>query len=444
MEARASYELKDGSGDRVDGGDARARLEEDNISILPEVGAALHVSYRDIVELAPEGYALALRLVSGEEITLSRLGRDYEDFVRELGRMRNELIIGDMLMREKLVKPGIKARCSPHGEGSGEVRANTEVRLYETALVLLPEKGEPARLPFGNIAEVREADYSVEIIDLAGGGLTLSMMGREYDPFVKALRERINEMDLKVQAMLKDLAPQADISTLVRASRLMREGRAASASELEREAPGLWQELERRLEVVGVKREYDYLKEMAREGRMHIGIKRGLMGELTGEYVWFLAPIYSTDPRQPGNALAMEAGSSQGGGRATYFFRILDRSDYRGVADMNVLDRRADELAALVNSCLQAINFRREPIYLPEERLYEPRYARYRFSVMRLPELRRLRELFMGRVIHSSPEQWKRDVEDLLRFNVAAAGDAEMWRGGEVLADGEEEESLPG
>jgi len=111
---------------------------------------------------------------------------------------------------------------------------------------------------------------------------------------------------------------------------------------------------------------------------------------------------------------------------------------------MNELDRRADELAALINSCLQAVNFRREPIYLAEERLYEPRYARYRFSVMRLPELRRLRELFIGRVIHSSPEQWKRDVEDLLRFNVTAAGDAEKWQKGEVIVDGEEEETPPG
>lgn len=444
METRSSYELKDGSGNLVAGGDARARLEEDNISIMPEAAAALHVSYRDIVELAPKDYALGLRLVSGEEITLSRLGRDYEDFVREIGRMRNELILGDMLMQEKLVKPGIKARYSPYGRGSDDIRGNAEVRLYETALVLLPEKGDPVRLPFGNIAEVREADYAVEIIDLEGGGLTLSMMGREHDPLVKALRERMNEMDLKVQALLKDLAPQADISTLVRASRLMREGRAASTSDLEREAPGLWQELERRLEVVGVKGEYDYLKDMAREGKMHIGIKRGLMGELTGEYVWFLAPIYSTDPRRPGNALAMEAASSRGGGRATYFFRMMGRGEYRSAGDMSALDRRADELAAAVNRCLQAINFRREPIYLPEERLYEPRYARYRFSVARLPELRMLRDLYIGRVIHSSPEQWKRDVEDLLRFNVTAAGDDERCRGGEVLADGEEEEALPG
>jgi hypothetical protein len=435
MECRPSYELKDRDGNRVTGGDARARLEEESLSLMPESGEALHISYRDLDELVSGDYRLNLRLVSGEEISLSHLGRDYEDFTRELSRMRNELILKDMLMEEKLVKPGIKARYSLEQGGAGERSGNGEVRLYETALVLLPEWGEPFRIPFGNIAEVRDADYAVDVIDDSGDGLHLSMMGKEYDPFVRAVKDRIGELDLKVQALLKDLAPQTDIPSLMRASRLMREGRAAAKSDLEREAPALWGELEKRLELVGIKGEYDFLRPMAREEKMHIGLKRGLMGELTGEYVWFLAPIYSTDAQEPGNALAMEAASSQGGGRATYFFRILSRGDYREAGDMATLDRRAGELIAATNRCLQTINFRREPIYLPDDRLHEPRYARYRFSVARLPELRLLRDLFIGRVIHSSPEQWKRDVEDLLRFNVTAVGDGEKWRRGEAFME---------
>ncbi|MGB8780288.1 MAG: hypothetical protein WCD81_06520 [Candidatus Bathyarchaeia archaeon] len=29
-----------------------------------------------------------------------------------------------------------------------------------------------------------------------------------------------------------------------------------------------------------------------------------------------------------------------------------------------------------------------------------------------------LRSLYIGRVMHASPDQWKRDVIDLLRFNL--------------------------
>jgi hypothetical protein len=46
---------------------------------------------------------------------------------------------------------------------------------------------------------------------------------------------------------------------------------------------------------------------------------------------------------------------------------------------------------------------------------------------MRIPELRLLRERYIGRVIHSSIEQWKLDIDELLGFNVAQEGDAERW-----------------
>jgi len=76
------------------------------------------------------------------------------------------------------------------------------------------------------------------------------------------------------------------------------------------------------------------------------------------------------------------------------------------------------------------INFRREPIYLPDEKLEEPQYRKYKFAVQRLPGLQTLRHLFIGRVIHASPEQWKQDVMDLLKFNVSTKDDTAKWTKG--------------
>jgi hypothetical protein len=47
---------------------------------------------------------------------------------------------------------------------------------------------------------------------------------------------------------------------------------------------------------------------------------------------------------------------------------------------------------------------------------------------MRIPELRLLRERFIGRIMHSSPEQWKQDVASLLAFNVAQKDDLAVWK----------------
>ncbi len=72
------------------------------------------------------------------------------------------------------------------------------------------------------------------------------------------------------------------------------------------------------------------------------------------------------------------------------------------------------------------INFRREPIYLPDNRLDEPAYFKYKIATQRIPSLRLLRSLYIGRVIHTSTEQWKNDVMDLLKFNVKTQDDSQM------------------
>ncbi len=84
-----------------------------------------------------------------------------------------------------------------------------------------------------------------------------------------------------------------------------------------------------------------------------------------------------------------------------------------------------------------AVNFRREPIYLPDERLKEPGYLRYKFAVDKLPELRKLRRLFIGRVFHRLHQQWTSDVMDLLNFNASIIDDRKKWKETEEeLGDG--------
>ena len=161
------------------------------------------------------------------------------------------------------------------------------------------------------------------------------------------------------------------------------------------------------------------------EEKLCIGTKRGLMGDLTGDYVWFLVPFWGLPP-SPGNALAMEASTGEGGGRATYFFRMVDRARYKEAWATPGSDALVDSAIRRVNASMLEVNFRREPIYLSDLRLDEPRYARYRFAAKKLSGLRTLRDLFVGRVVHSSPDQWKEGVTELLKFN-AEAPDNARW-----------------
>jgi hypothetical protein len=61
------------------------------------------------------------------------------------------------------------------------------------------------------------------------------------------------------------------------------------------------------------------------------------------------------------------------------------------------------------------LNFRREPIYLPDESLeIQPRFRRYAIACRKSPDLVRLRASFLGRAIHTTPEAWQKQFESYL------------------------------
>jgi hypothetical protein len=469
MESSLSYFLKDEGGKELASGEAKAQLDEEHLEILPRSGETISMSLRDILAIDAGDYKFHLTLTSKETLTLSNLGYRYEDFLKALSRLRNELILKDMLMHETIKKPGVEADLILFDEsGKERYKGTCEARLYETGLVVIPEKAELARIPYSDISGIRDEDWTTTITTEFGEKLVLSKMGRQTDSFKKVLSDSINQLAAKVQTSLKELLPKTDPATIRRVAQFMKEGRAAKRSDIESVSPGLWKDLEKKLALAGMKQEYDFLSSLAQQTKLCIGLKRGLLGDLTGEYLWFLIPIYGTNPKDPGNAIALEAGSegegtaggdeaTEGaeatrgeeatqegegvkeegapeeaeaggtGGRATYFFRIVSRQDYPNFKKIEDLHRATDDFISKANRALVAINFRREPIYLPDERLEEPRYQKYLFSIEKLPALQMLRSHFIGRVIHSSPDQWKNDVMGLLKFNVSTRNDSARW-----------------
>ena len=428
MECSLKYSLYGADGSPDAEGEAVAHLSEETLDLLPSFGEALLFTFREITDLDASDYRLNLLLSSGERLTLFHLGHRYEDFCRVLSRLRNEVMIRDLLMKENLVASGMKARYVHVDDVGREVRGESELRLYETALVVIPEGAGIMRLPYSYISSVREEDYALKVTIEDGGEFVFSHLGRQLDYLRKSLSEVMNELALATQHRLNELVPAVGPSAIRRAAGLLKDGRAARRSDLEAISPDLWIGLEENLEAMGLAEKYGFLKSLSQRDRTCIGFKRGLLGDLTGEYAWFLVPIYDTDPDRPGNAVAMEAVSEDGTGRATYFFRIIGRGAYREAQGMDLLHREADAFIRTMNRCMLAINFRREPIYFPEQRLMEPRYAHYRVAVEKIPELKTLRDHFIGRVLHPSSQQWQRNVIDLLRFNVSARDDSCRWQ----------------
>jgi len=246
MECLAGYSLSDEAGQITAKGNALVKLAKENISLLPKFSEPLFISFRDILEITEADYKIYLTLTSREKLTIFELGYKYEDFLRVLSRLRNEIILKDMLMQETLKKSSVEAEFVYFDEsGNEKQKGKCEPRLYETAIVVIPEKGELVRIPYSDISEIQDKDFALTITTEFGEKFVFSKMGKQFDPLAKTLSDSMNELALKVQSSLKELLPKADPLVIRRAARFMKEGKAARRSDIESVSPKLWQELEK-------------------------------------------------------------------------------------------------------------------------------------------------------------------------------------------------------
>jgi len=428
------YSIPAAQGAKAESGKGKVRLNKETLTLSPGRGAAVLFSWRDIESIKAADYRAAVSAFSGDKIELSALGYKYEDFLRIASGFRNEALIKDSLLNETLKVSQIEARyarSSPQGEGQ------CELRVYETALLVLPERDEMIRLPFRDIKDVREGELSVTVELESGETLDFSKLGNKLDYFKANLSDAMDRLTAMGAEFIKSVVPGTSGLALRKLSQTLKEGRLMPLAEIETLCPGFIKGLEAAVCADAEnKKEYDFLKALSRAENIRFGFKKSLAGGLAGDYLLFLFPVYCADAKKPGNAVIMEAfpmgladkpAEDSAGKRATYFFRLAGRKDYALSKSVPELDKMMEAFGRFFNTAMAAVNFRRTPLFLSEAKLLEPKYAVYRAAAARLPELRALRELYIGRVIHADLENWRENTGNLLEFNVKSADDSAKW-----------------
>ncbi|HEY3420877.1 MAG TPA: hypothetical protein VGK23_10020 [Methanomassiliicoccales archaeon] len=406
-------------------GEGKVTVGKDGVSVQGTSSAAFSLSVRDIRWLKAGDYRIEIGTASGS-LMLFNMGYRYEDVLREVHGARNETLISDSLVYESPKWQPVKAEVVLRDGGAvPSYEGRAEVRLYETALIIVPEMSTMVRFRYSDIGSVSSNDWILDIAEENGRKVSIRMLGKEHDPLQKAISEQVAEMKLRARSIIKTMHPGISEQELSQLSLMMREGKSAGLAELTFVAPDFLELLERRLETE-LPDSYRILMGKGRREMVRFGFKHGLMEGVTGDYIWFLIPIFSDDPAAPGNAIAFEASGSDSA-KATYFFRIAGRSEYGGLLAQ---DRRkmAESVMGLTADALTEINFRREPIYLDESTLTDGMHDNYRYALLALPGLEDLRDRFIGRVSHVSAEKYSQDIDDLLRFNVSSRSDLERWK----------------
>ena len=455
MEVAVNYKLYDEESNIKNEGEAKATLDEQYLTLTVMFGESMLFAFTDIIGISDYDYKVDLFLTSKEKLNLWGLGYQYEDFLFQLYKLRNELMLKYLLMEESLLQFGFEAQYTQFDpNGQPNQTGNCEIRLYETALVVLPQKSEPIRLPYCYITNVNKQDYKLTITNESLEKTELTRLGQNFDPLSKALSDAINKMILRSQQNIKQLIPEATPITINKLATLMKDGRVAKRKEIEQLSPDFWRRLSKKIDEAGITTEYEFLNSLAAKDQVCVGIKRGLMGDLTGTYIWMLFPLLNPGTNRLSNTIALEAFNTQEDTKenmdaeigetnqtqdeeqksattgATYFFKETGREEYSQTKDDD-LTKDLDSFIKNINRSMIEINFRREPIYLTENQLDSTEYIQYRFAIAKIASLKTLREQFVGRIIHASQKQWKTDVTNLLAFNAKSLDDKEKWSKGE-------------
>ena len=164
MEVALNYKLYDDESNIKNEGEARATFNEQYLTLTVMFGEPMLFAYTDIVGISDYDYKVDLFLTSKEKLNLSGLGYQYEDFLFKLYKLRNELMLKYMLIDESLLKSGFEAQYKQlDANGQTIQTGNCEIRLYETAMVVLPQKSDPIRLPYCYITNTNKQDYTLKI-----------------------------------------------------------------------------------------------------------------------------------------------------------------------------------------------------------------------------------------------------------------------------------------
>ena len=132
MEVGVNYKLFSDMSDIKSEGEAKATLDEQYLTLNLMFGDPMLLAYTDIVEISEYDYKVDFFLISKEKLNLCGLGYEYEDFLFQLYKFRNEQMLKYLLMQESVFQAGFEAQFTQFDvDGQIGKTGSCELRLYD-------------------------------------------------------------------------------------------------------------------------------------------------------------------------------------------------------------------------------------------------------------------------------------------------------------------------
>ena len=383
---------------------------------------ATEISFSDVNALDLTDYTITIMTDHGD-YSFSRMGNWTQPFYDSLCDAYNKAVLRALFISgSPIITVNGDFRLI---EKDMNIGSYAVIHVHEECVVALPPGGGVRRIPLCFTVGMDKGDYELTLKLITGESYTFSKLGYDTAHFADMVEKQIRSLREKALATIKEIDPALTTMQSSQISKLIPEGAAAPLGQISAIAPSFTSAIENKISQTRAAGSYNIFKELCHPAQIWVGFKKnisaasdsidassdlsGILGSLGGilgadvpsgdeesepvppdPYLfWMIAP--SPD----GQYAAVEFAVQHGESASTFV--------YRTGGDFPMF-------ASQLNRALEAISFKREVIRLTDEELRKPENADYYMAAKHTSSLQFIRANFTGRIIHSSPESWKKNL----------------------------------
>jgi hypothetical protein len=433
------FEQRASNGAAQQSGSCRLTFDDESLRLVSERAPECALDLGDIDVVDAADHQLTLKVYDGTTIVLNQFGNVFQNMRHELMESWRKRLIQCLLL-EDLQEITRLDGFAQLDSTERTFSSPAEIRLYKSNLAILPAAATAFQWRLADIDAV-DFDEATYALSLQSGKdrLTLTRLAKRTREFAGQLRDALESVSDKGARVLQAWFPFLLPDQFTKVSAIMKEGRAVPVAQLAEihpltekaliqnavsaslgpyfnalsqrvVAPGCYAGFKLiRKEVEGEEPEEEASPDVPAEGaekKAAATEPEAPLLDLGDESLlcWFFFPLKGASAGSGGaNLVAWECTSQRG--RATYVFRLAAPGQAQQI----------DEAIQRLNRGIVIVNFRREPIYLPNSSLeIQPRYHRYAIAQRNIAVLRELRQSLVGRALHVSLEAWQNQLEALI------------------------------
>ena len=448
-------------------GEVKLRINKNGL-MATTLFDVVEVPYAEVNALELADYNVIVRADSGTYV-FSRMGSWCEPFYTALCDAYNSAVLRSLFISGK---PTITSKCDyRYTEGRFSGSGLAPVHVYGNNVTALPPDLGARRVPLCFVRAMDKGDYELTLSLDTGETYSYARMGYDTAPVEAAIEKNIRALREKTLTAVKEIDLSLTTTQASQLAKLTPEGAAAPFGQLAAIAPSFTKALEKKIAATRAADSYKVFKELCDPTQIWVGFRRieaakdgdgdadgtaGALGGMLGGLAGGLAGGLGSGLAGAGGLIANLAnslgGSLGGGGLGDgglgggglgegsssdgaanneeaplpsdpfLLWMIAPSPDGRlavvEFAEANsatFVYRTGGDFAAFarqLNKALEAISFKREVIRLSYDELRKPENAIYYMAAKRTVALQFVRANFVGRIVHSSPETWKRNLVD--------------------------------